>query len=100
MSGLGQRILNAFGLHTEAELNAARRGGAEPRAEASGDGVPRRLTPAEALFRRTEEDIVGMPVSLQVQAKARAIDQYRKMAERSAISADEFESRKRRVLSL
>ena len=97
------KCLNAVGLHTEAELAAARREAApSASAEAQAADIPavRRPTTVEVLYRRTAEDIAEMPVSLQVQAKARAVDKLVKMRDKSMISAAEFETWKRRIMML
>lgn len=110
MKGFLQRLLNAAGLHTEAELEAARlmgqkglnapEGRSEGAASAAAAEPLYRLPPAEALFRRTAEDLAELPMSLQVQAKAQAVEKLRRMAEKRMISEAELEAWKRRVLAL
>ena len=85
------KCLNAVGLHTEAELAAARRKGA-----IESGAQP----PAGVLYRRTAEDLAVMPVSLQVQVKAQTVVKLQKMVERSLLTQEEFEIWKRRIMML
>ena len=94
------KCLNAVGLHTEAELAAARRkgaleSGAQPNSPAALDH-----SPAGVLYRRTAEDLAVMPVSLQVQVKAQTVVKLQKMVERSLLTQEEFEIWKRRIMML
>ena len=94
------KCLNAVGLHTEAELAAARRkgaleSGAQPTAPEALDH-----SPAGVLYRRTAEDLAVMPVSLQVQVKAQTVVKLQKMVERSLLTQEEFEVWKRRIMML
>ena len=93
------KCLNAVGLHTEAELAAARRKGAlESGAQPTAPEVPN--SPAGVLYRRTAEDLAVMPVSLQVQVKAQTVVKLQKMVERSLLTQEEFEIWKRRIMML
>ena len=98
------KCLNAVGLHTEAELAAARRKGAlESGAQPTAPEVlnsPAALDPAGVLYRRTAEDLAVMPVSLQVQVKAQTVVKLQKMVERSLLTQEEFEVWKRRIMML
>ena len=97
------KCLNAVGLHTEAELAAARRKGAiESGAQPTAPVVPNSLdhSPAGVLYRRTAEDLAVMPVSLQVQVKAQTVVKLQKMVERSLLTQEEFEIWKRRIMML
>ena len=98
------KCLNAVGLHTEAELAAARRKGAlESGAQPAVPEVPNSPaaldhSPAGVLYRRTAEDLAVMPVSLQV--KAQTVVKLQKMVERSLLTQEEFEIWKRRIMML
>ena len=99
------KCLNAVGLHTEAELAAARRKGAiESGAQPTAPVVPNSPaldhSPAGVLYRRTAEDLAVMPVSLQVQVKAQTVVKLQKMVERSLLTQEEFEIWKRRIMML
>lgn len=102
------KCLNAVGLHTEAELAAARRKGAlESGAQPTAPEVPNSPaaldhSPAGVLYRRTAEDLAVMPVSLQVQVqvKAQTVVKLQKMVERSLLTQEEFEIWKRRIMML
>mgnify|MGYP003171193449 CR=1 FL=1 len=96
------KCLNAVGLHTEAELVAARRKGAlESGAQPTAPEVPNSpAAPAGVLYRRTAEDLAVMPVSLQVQVKAQTVVKLQKMVERSLLTQEEFEIWKRRIMML
>ena len=87
------KCLNAVGLHTEAELAAARRKGAL-------ESGAQPTAPAGVLYRRTAEDLAVMPVSLQVQVKAQTVAKLQKMVERSLLTQEEFEVWKRRIMML
>ena len=105
MNFFAQR-LNAAGLHTEAELVAARRNGAlGSAAQPTAPEVPNSPaaldhSPAGVLYRRTAEDLAVMPVSLQVQVKAQTVVKLQKMVERSLLTQEEFEIWKRRIMML
>ncbi|WP_410100450.1 hypothetical protein [Sutterella wadsworthensis] len=100
------KCLNAVGLHTEAELVAARRKGAlESGAQPTAPEVPNSPAAldhslAGVLYRRTAEDLAVMPVSLQVQVKAQTVVKLQKMVERSLLTQEEFEIWKRRIMML
>ena len=97
------KCLNAVGLHTEAELAAARRksaheSGAVPEVPISPAALDH--SPAGVLYRRTAEDLAVMPVSLQVQVKAQTVAKLQKMVERSLLTQEQFEVWKRRIMML
>ena len=103
------KCLNAVGLHTEAELVAARRKGAlESGAQPTAPEVPNSPAALDhpppgvpySLPRRTAEDLAVMPVSLQVQVKAQTVVKLQKMVERSLLTQEEFEIWKRRIMML
>ena len=100
------KCLNAVGLHTEAELAAARRksaleSGAQPTVpEVPNSPAALDHSPAGVLYRRTAEDLAVVPVSLQVQIKAQTVVKLQKMVERSLLTQEEFEIWKRRIMML
>lgn len=116
MASLLTKVLNVFGLHTEAELAAARAGKtAEPApgapAAPADTPVPEAdvqagfnpladTSPAGLIYRQAAIDMPQMPVALQTQVKAQAIEKIRKLEKKGVVTPAEFEAWKRRILFL
>lgn len=109
MASFMTKVLNAFGLHTEAELNAARAGARAERTEAASSAVepsadaPSPLadqSPCGLIYRQAAIDIPQLSCALQTQVKAQAIEKMRRLLRKEKITAEEFELWKRRILML
>lgn len=111
MASFMTKVLNAFGLHTEAELNAARAGARAERTEASSApaavepsaDAPSPLadaSPCGLIYRQAAIDIPQLSCALQTQVKAQAIEKMRRLLRKEKITAEEFELWKRRILML
>lgn len=108
------RLLNAAGLHTQAELDAARaqgrsdrsaRAGQESQAGrtesgASGSDAAPADSPVARILRSIELDLPELSVALQSQVKAQGVAKLMKLRDKGELSAEEFERWKRRILSL
>lgn len=105
------RLLNAAGLHTQAELDAARAQGRSARAGqesqagrtesgASGSDAAPADSPAARILRSIELDLPELSVALQSQVKAQGVAKLMKLRDKGELSAEEFERWKRRILSL
>lgn len=113
MASILTKVLNVFGLHTEAELAAARAGKTTqaPTAAPAGTHVPEAdvkagfnpladTSPAGLIYRQAAIDIPQMPVGLQTQVKAQSIEKIRKLQKKGVVTPAEFEAWKRRILFL
>lgn len=113
MTSILTKVLNVFGLHTEAELAAARTQKATeaPPAVPTDSPVPEAdvkagfnpladTSPAGLVYRQAAIDIPQMPVALQTQVKAQAIEKIRKLERKGVVTPAEFEAWKRRILFL
>lgn len=110
MASLLTKVLNVFGLHTEAELAAARAGKAADAAPAStpvpesdaaaGFNPLADTSPAGLIYRQAAIDMPQMPVALQTQVKAQSIEKIRKLQKKGVVTPAEFEAWKRRILIL
>lgn len=101
------RLLNAVGLHTQAELDAARAAAPASCPCSRTEEAPQpsvRESPGEAEARRVVERIAaeydGLPVALQVQAKAQGIGKLKKLVDGGRLEPPAFERWKRRLLML
>ena len=107
MASFMTKVLNAFGLHTEAELNEAR---AAARADGASEAAPGASledaqspladTPCGLIYRQAAIDIPQLSFALQTQVKAQAIEKIRRLLTKEKITAEEFELWKRRILML
>lgn len=109
------RLLNAVGLHTQAELDAARAVAEEESKAACRSTRPQKLQTAEAtevaedagfnnaearrIFERAMEDFTDLPIAMQVQVKSQAIEKMRVLVTKGRLDASEFERWKRRLLT-
>ncbi|WP_302602678.1 hypothetical protein [uncultured Sutterella sp.] len=104
MASFMTKVLNAFGLHTEAELNEARADGAPEAAPgASLEDAQSPLadtSPCGLIYRQAAIDIPQLSFALQTQVKAQAIEKIRRLLTKEKITAEEFELWKRRILML
>ncbi|WP_443743719.1 hypothetical protein [Sutterella sp.] len=113
MASLLTKVLNVFGLHTEAELAAARAGKTTQAAPAAPADTPVPETDVKAsfnpladtstaglIYRQAAIDIPQMPVALQTQVKAQSIEKIRKLEKKGVVTPAEFEVWKRRILIL
>ena len=108
MASFMTKVLNTFGLHTEAELNEAR---ASARAEGAPGAAPGEsareapgplsdTSPCGLIYRQAAIDIPQLSCALQTQVKAQAIEKIRRLLAKEKITAEEFELWKRRILML
>ena len=104
MASFMTKVLNTFGLHTEAELNEAR---ARARAEGAPGAAPGEsareapgplsdTSPCGLIYRQAAIDIPQLSCALQTQA----IEKIRRLLAKEKITAEEFELWKRRILML
>ena len=106
MASLLTKVLNVFGLHTEAELAAARAGKTTQAPPAVPADVKAGFNPladtstAGLIYRQAAIDIPQMPVALQTQVKAQSIEKIRKLEKKGVVTPAEFEVWKRRILIL
>lgn len=108
MASFMTKVFNAFGLHTEAELNEAR---AAARADGASEAAPGAsledaqspladTSPCGLIYRQAAIDIPQLSFALQTQVKAQAIEKIRRLLTKEKITAEEFELWKRRILML
>lgn len=107
------RLLNAVGLHTQAELDAARAVAKEESKVSAQPPTRSPITPnsrvadeagftnaeARRIFEHAMADFADLPIAMQVQVKSQAIEKMRALVTKGRLDASEFERWKRRLLT-
>ncbi|MDO5532054.1 hypothetical protein [Sutterella sp.] len=101
MNSILTKLLNSVGLHTEAELEEARKeGGGQSPAPLVVNGITVDNSPAGRIFRQCAEDLPELSYALQTQVKAQSIEKIRKLLLKGKITEEEFNDWKRRIITL